>query len=142
MPNLILIAVTLVIYFIFIVEIIFGLGWFFFLTEPFQPPNEVCQTYALSLHKSNNNEVANDVKNNIDKKNDCKCVHCVSCFNCFYYIILQIYKKVSLRNKFFYDCCRSVIYLSLMVIPFLLPNPCQTDKIHKLFFTFYYYTLG
>ena len=28
-------------------------------------------------------------------------------------------------------------------MPFLLRNPCQTDKTHKLFFNFFhYYTLG
>ena len=54
--------------------------WLFFLTEPPQAVCEGCQSDSLSFHKVNENEVADDVKNNIDKKNDGKCVHCVSCF--------------------------------------------------------------
>ena len=95
MPNLILVAVTLVIYILVLGD------WFFFLTEPPQAVCEVCQSDSLSFHKVNENEVADDVKNDIDKKNDGKCVHCVSYFECFYYIIRQIYKKVSLRSNFF-----------------------------------------
>lgn len=57
-----------------IIEIIFISSLFLFplsATKPFQSPSEVGQPYALSLHKDNKNKIADDVKNDIDKKNDC-----------------------------------------------------------------------
>lgn len=82
-----------------IIEIIFISSLFLFplsATKPFQSPSEVGQPYALSLKKDNENKTTDDVKNNINKENDCKCIHCVSCFECFYYIIRLNFTNVSL----------------------------------------------